>query len=75
MVLNNNSNDKSDNQGQSQPKREPQVVYEQSNIPEIDIDDTDSIPFWLWKKKNVKCVSLVLYQLDLCKQYAVLNVQ
>ena len=35
----------SDNQGQLQPKREPQVVYEQSNIPEIDIDDTDSIPF------------------------------
>lgn len=37
----------SDNQGQTpQPKKEPQVVYEQSNIPEIDIDDTDSeIPF------------------------------
>lgn len=37
--------DKADNQGQKQSKREPQVVYEQSNIPEIDIDDTDIIPF------------------------------
>lgn len=38
--------DKADNQGQTpQPKKQPQVVYEQSNIPEIDIDDTDSIPF------------------------------
>lgn len=36
----------SDNQGQSQPKREPQVVYEQSNIPNIDIDeDLTEIPF------------------------------
>ena len=36
----------SDNQGQPQPKREPQVVYEQSNIPNIDIDELeDSIPF------------------------------
>lgn len=34
----------SDNQGQAQAKREPQVVYEQ-HIPNIDIDDTDSIPF------------------------------
>lgn len=37
--------DKADNQGQKQSKREPQVVYEQSNIPNIDIDDTDIIPF------------------------------
>ena len=38
--------DKADNQGQPQPKREPQVVYEQSNIPNIDVDDiSDSIPF------------------------------
>lgn len=36
--------DKADNQGQTQPKREPQVEYEQSNIPEIDIDE-DEIPF------------------------------
>ena len=36
--------DKADNQGQAQTKREPQVVYEQSNIPKIDIDE-DSIPF------------------------------
>lgn len=36
----------SDNQGQPQPKREPQVVYEQNNIPNIDIDELeDSIPF------------------------------
>ena len=39
--------DKADNQGQTpQPKREPQVVYEQSGIPNIDIDELeDSIPF------------------------------
>jgi len=37
--------DKADNQGQPQPKKEPKIEYEQSNIPEIDIDDTDSIPF------------------------------
>lgn len=38
--------DKADNQGQTQAKREPQVVYEQSNIPNIDIDELDSeIPF------------------------------
>ena len=38
--------DKTDNQGQAQPKREPQVVYEQSNIPSFDVDDiSDSIPF------------------------------
>lgn len=38
--------DKADNQGQTQPKREPQVVYEQSNIPNINIDELeDSIPF------------------------------
>lgn len=38
--------DKTDNQGQPQTKREPQVEYEQSNIPNIDIDDLDSeIPF------------------------------
>ena len=38
--------DKADNQGQPQPKREPQVVYEQSNIPSFDVDDiSDSIPF------------------------------
>ena len=38
--------DKVDNQGQPQPKREPQVVYEQSNIPNIDIDeDISEIPF------------------------------
>ena len=38
--------DKADNQGQPQPKKEPQVVYEQSNIPNIDIDELeDSIPF------------------------------
>lgn len=36
----------SDNQGQTQAKREPQVVYEQSNIPSFDVDDiSDSIPF------------------------------
>lgn len=36
----------SDNQGQTQPKREPKVEYEQSNIPNINIDDLDSeIPF------------------------------
>ena len=36
----------SDTQGQPQAKREPQVVYEQSNIPNIDIDELeDSIPF------------------------------
>lgn len=38
--------DKADNQGQTaQPKKEPQVVYEPNGIPEIDIDETDSIPF------------------------------
>ena len=38
--------DKTDNQGQAQAKREPQVVYEQSNIPNIDIDeDLTEIPF------------------------------
>lgn len=38
--------DKADNQGQTQAKREPQVVYEQSNIPNIDIDeDLTEIPF------------------------------
>lgn len=37
---------KADNQGQTQAKREPQVVYEQSNIPNIDIDeDLTEIPF------------------------------
>ena len=35
----------SDNQGQAQAKREPQVVYEQ-HIPSVDVDDiSDSIPF------------------------------
>lgn len=34
----------SDNQGQTQQKREPQVVYEQSNIPEINVDE-EEIPF------------------------------
>lgn len=34
----------SDNQGQSQPKREPKIEYEQSNIPEINIDE-DEMPF------------------------------
>lgn len=36
----------SDNQGQAQPKREPKIVYEQSNIPNINIDeDLTEIPF------------------------------
>lgn len=36
----------SDNKGQAQAKREPQVVYKQSNIPNIDIDeDLTEIPF------------------------------
>ena len=38
--------DKADNQGQTQAKREPKVEYEQSNIPNIDIDeDLTEIPF------------------------------
>lgn len=38
--------DKTDNQGQPQTKREPKVEYEQSNIPNIDIDeDLTEIPF------------------------------
>ena len=39
--------DKADNQGTNAlPKREPQVVYEQTNIPNIDIDeDLTEIPF------------------------------
>lgn len=38
--------DKADNQGQAQAKKEPKIEYEQSNIPNIDIDeDLTEIPF------------------------------